>query len=81
MGRYYQLSKKITDEESEEILKEMKELDDVDSVELSKDSSCLMVATKDDQFSEVMGNAVNICSRVAGGLELSFSRFAIEAIG
>ena len=36
----------------------------------------LFVVTKDGQFSDVMSRAVNICSRVANGVELSFARFA-----
>lgn len=76
MGRYYHLSKKITASEEKEILKRMKNLDDVESVEITEDHAFMKVITKDDQFSEVMRDAVNICSKVGEGLELSFTRFA-----
>lgn len=78
MGRYYHLSKKVTKAEEKEILKEMKELEDVVSVEITDDHAFMKVITKDDQFSDVMRSAVNICSHVRGGLELSFTRFAYE---
>lgn len=77
MGRYYHFSKKISSEQSKEIVKEMEELEDVDKVSVTADHSYLLVETKDDEFSEVMGKAVNICNRVAVGLELSFARFAV----
>ena len=42
-----------------------------------KEASGLKVITKDNQFLDVMSAAVNICNRVADGLELSFARFAV----
>ena len=79
MGRCYQLSKKITDAESELILKEIKALDDVDKVEITKDHNSINISAKEDQYTVVMGKVVNICSRIAGDLRLSFSKFALEA--
>lgn len=78
MGRYYHLSKKITKAKEKKILKEMKGLADVKSVEITADHAFIKVITKDDEFSDVMSSAVNICSRVGDGLELSFTRFAYE---
>ena len=78
MGRYYRLSKKITDAESQEILKEMKVLEDVEKVEITKEYSYMKVLSKDDEFTDVMGKAVNIRGRTVGDLKLSFSRFAFE---
>ncbi|MCI5493815.1 MAG: hypothetical protein MR425_06775 [Lachnospiraceae bacterium] len=78
MGRYYHLSKKVTDNESKEIAKELQSLDDVASVEITEDHEYIKIVTRDDQFADVMGNAVNICSRIAKGVELSFARFAFE---
>lgn len=77
MGRYYHLSKKITEEESNKILSEMKDLDDVDQVEMTQDHAYLKVITKDNDFVVAMREAVNICSRISKGLELSFSKFAV----
>ena len=63
MGRIYRLSKKVSDKEANEILREIRELSDVEDA--------------DNQFLDVMSAAVNICNRVADGLELSFARFAV----
>ena len=46
------------------------------NVSIKADERMLFVVTKDGQFSDVMSRAVNICSRVANGAELSFARFA-----
>ena len=70
MGRYYRLSKKLT------VQREMREIADVEDVSIKADERMLFVVTKDGQFSDVMSRAVNICSRVANGAELSFARFA-----
>ncbi len=77
MGRYYHLSKKLTEAQAEEVEREMREIEDVESVEINQEHTYMKVITKDDEFSGVMGRAVNICSRVADGAELSFSRFAV----
>lgn len=78
MGRYYHLSKKATDEQLKEVLREMREQDNVKKVEITEDHLYMIVETKDDKFEEVMAKAVNICSRVAGGMELSFDKFTAE---
>ena len=77
MGRYYHLSKKLTEAQVAEVEREMREIDDVESIEVNVDYMYMKVITKDDEFSGVMGRAVNICSRVADGAELSFSGFAV----
>ncbi len=77
MGRYYHLSKKLTEAQAEEVEREMREIEDVESVEINQEHTYMKVITKDDEFSGVMGSAVNICSRVADGAELSFSGFAV----
>ncbi len=77
MGRYYHLSKKLTEAQAEEVEREMREIEDVESVEINQEHTYMKVITKDDEFSGVMGRAVNICSRVADGAELSFSGFAV----
>lgn len=78
MGRYYHLSKTVTDSEATEIVSQMNQLDDVSDVAFTDDHNYLRVTTKDDKFSDVMDHAVNICSRAARGVELSFQRFAYE---
>ena len=75
MGRYYRLSKEITDAEAEEILRELREKDNLKNVELSEDRKRMKVETKDGEYAGVMGAAVNICSRIAHGCELSFDGF------
>ena len=78
MGRYYRLSKEITDAEAEEILRELREKDDLKNVELGEDRKRMKVETKDGEYAGVMGAAVNICSRIAHGCELSFDGFAYK---
>ena len=75
MGRIYRLSKKVSEKVANEILREIRELSDVEDAEF-EESGGLKVVTKDNQFLDVMSAAVNICNRVADGLELSFARFA-----
>ena len=77
MGRIYRLSKKVSDKDASEILREIRELSDVEDAEFVEETSGLKVITKDNQFLDVMSAAVNICNRVADGLELSFARFAV----
>ena len=75
MGRMYRLSKKITKAESQEILREMKEIKEIERIGFTQDGVCLLVETPEEKYPEVLGRAVNICSRVAHGLELSFAGF------
>lgn len=78
MGRYYHLSKCVTDAQFEEVKKEMFKIENVKDVEISEDHRLIKVVTKDDEFAGVMGNAVNIFSREAAGTELTFARFAFD---
>ena len=59
MGRYYRLSKKITDDMATAILNEINELENVQTARIT----------------EVMTRALNICSRLGGKCELSFAGF------
>lgn len=77
MGRYYRLSKEITEAEADEILRELREKENLKSVELSEDRKRMKVETEDGEYASVMGAAVNICSRIARGCELSFEGFCI----
>lgn len=76
MGRFYQLSKKISEQEASEIMREVLELPNIQAAELVEDRSRVRVETKDNVFVEVMSTVVNIFRRVAGGCELSFVGFA-----
>ena len=64
MGRFYQLSKKISEQEASEIMREVLELPDIRGAEIIDDRSRVRV--------------VNIFRRVAGGCELSFAGFAYK---
>ena len=68
MGRYYRLSKEITDAEAEEILRELREKDNLKNVELSEDRKRMKVETKDGEYAGVMGAASQYlqqdCARV-----------------
>ncbi|MDO5574747.1 MAG: hypothetical protein Q4G60_12305 [bacterium] len=77
MGRYYRLSKKISDEETSEIVKEVRELEDVREAEITKDYAMLKIVTQDDQYAEVMAKTVNICKRLGNNLEVTFAQFAV----
>lgn len=76
MGRFYRLSTALTQEQADEIRRQMRDLEDVESVELTEGNTCLAVVTKDGNFEDVMCSAVNICRRVADGASLSFAGFA-----
>ena len=62
MGRYYRLSKKITDDMATAILNEINELENVQTARITEDN-------------KVMTRALNICSRLGGKCELSFAGF------
>ncbi|MGN0158691.1 MAG: hypothetical protein ACI39W_06070 [Brotaphodocola sp.] len=81
MGRYYKLSKSISDEAKETALSELKAKDTVKKAEITEipdKGVFLLVETTDGEYSDVMSAAVNIFNRVAGGCALSFERFAVE---
>ena len=78
MARYYRFSKPVSDEESAEILKEMRDLEDIKMAEITEDRAYLEVETLDDIYSGVMSAAVNICSRIANGCEIYFAKFGIQ---
>ena len=69
MGRFYRLSKKISEQEASEITREI-----FQNAEIVDGK--VRVETKDNVFVDVMSTVVNIFSRVAGGCELSFVGFA-----
>lgn len=75
MGRYYRLSKKITDDMATAILNEINELENVQVAKMTEGNKYLFVDTKDQQYPEVMTRALNICSRLGGKCELSFAGF------
>ena len=62
MGRFYQLSKKISEQEASEIMREVLELSDIRDAELGDDRSRVRVETKDNVFVDVMSTVVNIFS-------------------
>ena len=78
MGRRYHLSKAVSKDQTNEILKELTERGDVKTASISDDGRYLHVATFDGEFSVVMYSAVNICSRIAN-CELSFEGFDYTA--
>lgn len=80
MGRMYRLSKKISEAELNEILNEMKEINEAKRIDFTKDGTYLLVETSEENYQNVMGKAVNICSRVANGLEISFAGFEPEIV-
>ena len=73
MGRCYHLSKTVTEDLANKIIKELTERGDVKHARISA-----YVDTIDGEFSVVMYSAVNICSRIAN-CELSFVKFDYTA--
>ena len=57
------------------VARELREKDNLKNVEFSEDRKRMKVETKDGEYAGVMGAAVNICSRIAHGCELSFDGF------
>ena len=76
MGRYYRLSKSITEEMAAEIIREAREVENVREAEFLEDCSKILVATEEENYPEVMSRLVNIFSRVGRGCEISFAGFA-----
>lgn len=82
MDRYYQISRlskeseEFTLEKIEEILQEVREVQNLRDAEVLRDEKnvYLGVSTSQEKFPEVMAKIVNICSRVAKW-ELSFVGF------
>ena len=77
MGRYYRLSKTLSEAEVSEILREVLEIEEVDEAEYSEGYSKILVLTEKEKYPEVMTRIINIVSRVGKGCELSFAGFAI----
>ena len=76
MGRYYRLSKSITEKMAAEILREAREVENVQEAEFLEDHSKILVVTEKENYPEVMTRLVNIFSRVGRGCEISFAGFA-----
>ena len=76
MGRYYRLSKSITEEMAAEILREAREVENVQEAEFLEDHPKIPVVTEKENYPEVMTRLVNIFSRVGRGCEISFAGFA-----
>ncbi|MDN0061844.1 hypothetical protein QVN96_10595 [Mediterraneibacter glycyrrhizinilyticus] len=78
MGRYYRLSKPITEEMAAEIVREAREVENVRKAEFLEDCSKILVVTEKENYPEVMTKLVNIFSRVGRGCEISFAGFAYQ---
>lgn len=77
MGRYYRLSKTLSEAEASEIMREVREIEEVDKAEYSEGYTKMLVLTEKEKYPEVMTRIVNIVSRVGQGCEISFIGFAI----
>ena len=78
MGRYYRLSKSITEEMAAEIIREAREVENVREAEFLEDCSKILVVTEKENYPEVMTKLVNIFSRVGRECEISFAGFAYQ---
>ncbi len=78
MGRFYALSKKVSDEVKEQIVAEVKAIEGVkDACIVDEPKDGMIVIADDADYPEVMNRAVNICAR-GGEVELSFDHFTYE---
>ena len=75
MGRYYSISKKLSEESAQRILGELRALEDVEYADFDEDFTGITIITKSGEYTGVMDRAVNIFAREGGGAELSFRRF------
>lgn len=73
MTKTYKLSRGINEEQAEEIKKEVEGIKEVVSMEFSEDRKMLKIEADEAVYGDVMNKAVNICRRLAGGCELSYS--------
>ena len=73
VGRYYRLSKKITEEQAEQIVQELSAREDVKAVSVTEDRKMLRVESVDGDYKPIMYYA-------AGGCELSFDHFDTEEL-
>lgn len=80
VARYYQLTKKITEEMAQKMEEELRDLENVKTAEFTEDLSKLKMETVDGDYVDVMNRAVNICRRIGGGCDLSFAGFACESL-
>ena len=83
MKRLYSISKKISDEDKQEIEKELNALDYVTVAEITEEG--LILDTADGDFTEAGNRAVNIAGNRAvnifarnGGAVISFQRFIYD---
>ena len=75
MGRYYSISKKLSEESAQRILGELRALEDVEYADFDEKYAGITIITKSGEYTGVMDRAVNIFAREGGGAELSFRRF------
>lgn len=80
IGRYYRLSKTITEEQAEQIIKELAAREDVKAAAFTDDRKMLRMESIDGEYKDIMYYAVNVLSREAGGCEISFDHFDTEAL-
>lgn len=75
MGRYYRLSKKITEEMASDIMNEVQGIPDVEEARLLEENTKILVETEEEKYPEVMTKIVNIFARVGNGCEIAFAGF------
>ena len=75
MGRYYSISKKLSEESAQRILGELRALEDVEYADFDENYAGITIITKSGEYTGVMDRAVNIFAREGGGAERSLQRF------
>lgn len=78
MGRYYSVSKVMSDEQAETVMAAFNALEKVEKAELVDEGKGLIVYAAEEDYLEVMTFAVNLFAREGSGAALSFQRFIAE---
>ena len=76
MGRYYRLSKEITEEQKQETLRELRALRAVEYAEINRERDCLLIKTESEDYPDIMTKSLNIFNHTSEGCELRFKGFA-----
>lgn len=75
MMREYVFDKKINDTMKESILKDVKELDRLEHVEITDDMQHIVVGAEDEDYPMLMTKILNTYCKYSRGNLISFTRF------
>ena len=76
-ARKYLFSKAVEGEGAENFLKEMREVEGLESIEITEDAKHMIIVAADDKYTHVLNRAVSIIKRVAGDPDIRFDGFVV----